>query len=261
MSSTRWPGLQRELGREVTLLGKLGLVEVGDAVFPIGAGVLQVGVEEERIEPAIEVVVRMDVLLRDGSSVFICRKRRVARRQPPTAIAGHGGSALPRVVGRSPSGSRRSTPPRRSARPSANSSPSLRSGSRTTAASASALVKRTRTGPWPSVAEGVDLALGVDDLQRSLADGLRSDMISAWNSSGVRPRQSQSFPSHEQPAGDCVAPADDNPDSGAASTLAAALRILAVSSVSAVLRRLPRRPLRPRPQPASSSASPAPASA
>ena len=54
-------GLKGELGGEVPLLGELRRLEVGLVVFEIGAGVLLVGVEEERIEPAVEVVVMGDV--------------------------------------------------------------------------------------------------------------------------------------------------------------------------------------------------------
>ena len=54
-------GLEHELGGEVALLGKLRRFEIGLVVFEIGAGILLVAVEEERIEPAVEVVVMGDV--------------------------------------------------------------------------------------------------------------------------------------------------------------------------------------------------------
>ena len=55
------PGCERELGGEVPLLGELRLLEVGFVVLEIGAGILLVGIEEERIEPAVEIVVVGDV--------------------------------------------------------------------------------------------------------------------------------------------------------------------------------------------------------
>ncbi len=53
--------LEVELGGEVALLRQLRFIEAFDAVLEVGAGVLHVLVEEERIEAAVEVVVRMDV--------------------------------------------------------------------------------------------------------------------------------------------------------------------------------------------------------
>jgi hypothetical protein len=41
--------LKRKLGGKVPLLRKLGVVEIGDAIFEIGAGILQIVVEEERV--------------------------------------------------------------------------------------------------------------------------------------------------------------------------------------------------------------------
>ena len=57
-------GLQQQLGGEVPLLGELGVVERLVGVFEIGAAVLPVGVEEQRIEPSVEIVVMRDILAR-----------------------------------------------------------------------------------------------------------------------------------------------------------------------------------------------------
>jgi hypothetical protein len=48
----------------VALLGELGDLEVGLAVLEIGAGILLVAVQEERVEPPVEIVVMGDVPLR-----------------------------------------------------------------------------------------------------------------------------------------------------------------------------------------------------
>ena len=46
----------------MALLGELGVVERRVRRFEIGATVLLVGIEEERIEPAVEIVVMGDVV-------------------------------------------------------------------------------------------------------------------------------------------------------------------------------------------------------
>jgi len=61
MSSTRDPGSILSLGGEVTFFGKLGVVEGGRGGIEIGAAVLPVGIEKQRVEPLIEVVVMRDV--------------------------------------------------------------------------------------------------------------------------------------------------------------------------------------------------------
>ena len=45
----------------MALLGELGVVERLVGRLEIGAGVLPVGVEEQRIEPAVEIVMMRDV--------------------------------------------------------------------------------------------------------------------------------------------------------------------------------------------------------
>src|SRR6202040_372192 len=49
-------GREQELGGDVTLLGELRVVERLVRRFEIGAAVLPVGIEEERVEARVEVV-------------------------------------------------------------------------------------------------------------------------------------------------------------------------------------------------------------
>ena len=56
--------LDQELGRQVPLLGDLGVVEGLVGGLEVGAAILAVGVEEQRIELAVEVVVVRDVAAR-----------------------------------------------------------------------------------------------------------------------------------------------------------------------------------------------------
>jgi hypothetical protein len=53
----------------VALLGKLGVVERIVGMLEIGARVLLVGVEEERIEPVVEIVMVRDVASRAARPV------------------------------------------------------------------------------------------------------------------------------------------------------------------------------------------------
>ena len=73
MSSTRWPRLEQQLGGDVALLGELRLVERLIGRLEIGAGILPVGVEEERVEPAVEVVVMRDVAPRAAARIELLR--------------------------------------------------------------------------------------------------------------------------------------------------------------------------------------------
>ena len=67
MSSTRVAAPDQELGGEVTLLGELGIVESGVRGLEIGAAILLVGVEEEGIEPTVEIVMMGDVVPRPSA--------------------------------------------------------------------------------------------------------------------------------------------------------------------------------------------------
>ena len=66
MSSTRSPRLDQQLGGEMAFLGELGIVEARVRRFEIGAAILLVGIEEERIEPPVEIVMARDIVSRDG---------------------------------------------------------------------------------------------------------------------------------------------------------------------------------------------------
>ena len=63
------PGCRSELGGEVPFLAHLRLVELDVRRLEIGAGILQVAVEEERVEPPVEVVVVGDVVACAGRGV------------------------------------------------------------------------------------------------------------------------------------------------------------------------------------------------
>src|SRR5262249_10577774 len=60
---------EQQLCREVPLLGELGVVEAVLRSFEIGAAVLVVGVEEERIEAAVEIVVAGDIAPRSAAQI------------------------------------------------------------------------------------------------------------------------------------------------------------------------------------------------
>ena len=79
MSSTRAPGLDQQLRGEVALLGELRVVERLIRLLEIGAAVLPVGVEEQRVEALVEIVVVRDVVAR--------ARRRIELREPPPEIA------------------------------------------------------------------------------------------------------------------------------------------------------------------------------
>ena len=50
----------------MALLGELGVVERLLGMLEIGAAVLPVGIEEERVEPLVEIVVMRDVARASG---------------------------------------------------------------------------------------------------------------------------------------------------------------------------------------------------
>ena len=54
----------QELGRQMALLGELGVVERRIRRVEIGAAILPVGIEEQRVEPAVEIVMVGDVARR-----------------------------------------------------------------------------------------------------------------------------------------------------------------------------------------------------
>ena len=55
------PRLDEQLGRDMTFLGELRFFETIGGILEIGAGILPVGVKEERIEPVVDVVVVGDI--------------------------------------------------------------------------------------------------------------------------------------------------------------------------------------------------------
>ena len=59
----------QELGGEVTLFGQLGIVERGIRRLEIGAAILLVGIEEEGIEPPVEIIVMSDVVSRPATPI------------------------------------------------------------------------------------------------------------------------------------------------------------------------------------------------
>src|SRR5258708_4744854 len=62
---------EQQLCGEVPLLGELGVVEAVRRSFEIGAAVLAVGIKEERIEAAVEIVVVGDVAPRPAAPIAL----------------------------------------------------------------------------------------------------------------------------------------------------------------------------------------------
>ena len=91
-------GADEELGGDQALLGELGLVERHVGALEEGAGVLHVAVEEEPVEPLVEVVVVRDVgaggLEADGA-----QDRRVGDAAADVEDLGAGGGDLGAGVG------------------------------------------------------------------------------------------------------------------------------------------------------------------
>jgi len=59
----------QQLGGEMTLLGELGIVKGLVRCLEIGAAILLVGIEEERIEPPVEIVVMRDIVFRAAARI------------------------------------------------------------------------------------------------------------------------------------------------------------------------------------------------
>ena len=91
-------GADEELGGDQALLGELGLVERHVGPLEVGAGILHVAVEEEAVEPLVEVVVVGDVGARrleaDGA-----QDGRVGDAAPEVVDPGEGGGDLGAQVG------------------------------------------------------------------------------------------------------------------------------------------------------------------
>lgn len=65
-------GPGQQLGGEMPFLGELGFVECQVGRFEIGAAVLLVGIEEQGIEPSVEIVVARDIVLRTLRGLNCC---------------------------------------------------------------------------------------------------------------------------------------------------------------------------------------------
>src|SRR5262249_9261611 len=79
---------EEELCGEVPLLGELGVVKALLRRFEIGAAVLAVGIKEERIEAAVEIVVAGDVAPRPAAPIELlysppAETKRGNRCRPP----------------------------------------------------------------------------------------------------------------------------------------------------------------------------------
>src|SRR6266478_4333349 len=99
------PVFEEQLRGEVPLLGELGVVEAVSCGFEIGAAVLAVGVKEERIEAAVEVVVVGDVAPRPARDrprrCRPCRLRQARGRDRAAPTAGRARRRnAPRSAGR-----------------------------------------------------------------------------------------------------------------------------------------------------------------
>jgi hypothetical protein len=86
------PRRESQLGGEVTLLGELGVVERGRGRLEIAAAVLAVGVEKQRIELLVEIIVMRDVALGAAAQIELLEPppdepRPVERMGPAQRVA------------------------------------------------------------------------------------------------------------------------------------------------------------------------------
>ena len=143
-------GADEELGGDQALLGELGLVERHVGALEEGAGILHVAVEEEPVEPLVEVVVVGDVGARrleaDGA-----QHRRVGDAAAEVEDPAPGVATSGRVLVLASAISRRRRPASMTSRPSMYISGTARPGSRRMARSAPGSAKRSASGvPVPS---------------------------------------------------------------------------------------------------------------
>ena len=73
---------QPQLGGEVALFGELRIIERLVGALEIGAAILPVGVEEERIQPAVEIVMVRDIPARAGSRIELFETAVKETQQP-----------------------------------------------------------------------------------------------------------------------------------------------------------------------------------
>src|SRR5690349_731001 len=87
---------KKKLGRDVPFLGALGVLESLGGLLEISAGVLTVAVEEERVEPIIQIVMSLDILLCAGQAI---RGRKATRElaQVQGEREGHASAIAARV--------------------------------------------------------------------------------------------------------------------------------------------------------------------
>ncbi|MGY4288338.1 hypothetical protein ACVWXO_007558 [Bradyrhizobium sp. LM2.7] len=76
-------GSDEELCGDVALLGELCVVKRGHRRLEIGAAILLVGVEEERIEPAVEVVVVRNISAGARARIELLQVPRQIAKVPP----------------------------------------------------------------------------------------------------------------------------------------------------------------------------------
>jgi hypothetical protein len=62
---------KREFGRDVIHLRHLGLFERGDALCPISARILAVGIKEEIVKPVVQIIIIGDIAARRGALVHL----------------------------------------------------------------------------------------------------------------------------------------------------------------------------------------------
>src|SRR5689334_14746364 len=61
--------IDQKFGCEMTFFGELGVVERRIRRLKIGAAVLLVGIQKERIEPSVEIVVTSDIIFRAAARI------------------------------------------------------------------------------------------------------------------------------------------------------------------------------------------------
>ena len=85
--------LDQQLRGEVSLLGKLGVIERLIRTFKIRAAILSVGIEKHRVEPPIQIVVMCNILLRSIARIELFKltpkvSQKPLRLRPSCGIAG-----------------------------------------------------------------------------------------------------------------------------------------------------------------------------
>src|SRR5581483_11342587 len=90
-------GRNEKLGGQVALLGELRVVKRGVRAVEIGATILLVGVEEERVQPTVEVIMVSNVAERARTRVELLQPPEQVTYQPPgQGPLGNGDAFLPK---------------------------------------------------------------------------------------------------------------------------------------------------------------------